>query len=109
MHAIGPIVHLGNDGDMRPIQLLSDWHVNEHSRLVHHRPSKLAFLIDYAPPPEGEYVKPSALSARLVHACNGTDLPPPETLRRLAKDAIHAFLLIADVCHPPTDPDQIPF
>ena len=109
MQAIGPVIRLDNDSDLRPIKLLTAWHVDERNRLVHHRPSKLAFLIDYIPPPEGEWVKPSGLSARLVHTCNGAVVPPPAKLRRLAKDALQVFLLTAEVCRKPTGPDDIPF
>ena len=109
MHAIAPVIRLDDDGDLRPIKLFKDWQVDEFARLVHHRPSKLAFLIDYITPPEGEWVKPSGLCARLVHACDGTDVPAAARLRRIAKDAIHAFVLIARVCQEPTGEDEIPF
>ena len=109
MHAIGPVIRLDNDNDLRPINLFNDWYVDELARLVHHRPSKLTFVIEYIPPSEGDWVKRSGLSAQLVHACGDTDVPPAATLRQIAKDAIHAFLFMADVCHEPTSLDEIPF
>jgi hypothetical protein len=109
MDTIGPVTRLADDSDMRPIKLLLDWVVDENDRTVFHRPSKLVFLIDYPPPAKGEWVRPSSLSARVVHVCDGGELPAPETLRLIGKDAIHAFVLSADACHEPIAGDDIPF
>ena len=108
MHAIGPIIRLNDDNDFRAINLFGDWDVNEQTRIVHHAPSKLTFLIDYKHPAEGSWVKPCDLTARLVHICDGHALPKGK-LHQIGKDAIHAFLLVADVCHKPTDDSEIPF
>ena len=109
MDAIGPTTRLAHDLDMRPIKLLRDWDVDEPAGTVFHRPSKLVFLIDYDPQVDGQPVKPSAVSARAVHVCDGGALPPEARLRQIGKDAIHAFVLLAEVCHEPTNPDDIPF
>jgi len=109
VHAIGPIIRLDHEADFRAINLFKDWGVDEQARTVHYWPGSLTFLIDYVSPPEGDWLKPMDLSAQLVHACNGTKVPNTARLRQIAKDAIHAFLLIADVCHKPTNEDEIPF
>ena len=118
MDAIGPVIRLENDsylGQINPFKLSEDWLVDEHNRLVYHEPSKLAFVIDYTPPAEGEWVKPSDLSARVVHTCGNGDVPAEAKLVRLAKDAIWAFVVMAEVCQKPIDPnlplneDEIPF
>jgi hypothetical protein len=109
MDAIGPVIRLADDMDLHPIKLLRDWQVNEDARTVFHGPSKLVFVIDYDPPPEGAWVRPSDLSAQMAHVCDGGKLPPPPVLQQIGKDAIHAFVLLADVCNPPTDSDEIPF
>jgi hypothetical protein len=48
--------------------------------------------------------------ARVVHVCNGAQLPAMHDLHRIGKDAILAFVIIADAFPPPPDhPDDIPF
>jgi hypothetical protein len=108
MHAIAPIIRLDSEDDFRPINLFKDWHVNETTRIVHHFPSKLTFVINYEHPAEGSWVKPCELTARLIHICDGRGRPINK-LRQIGKDAIHAFLLVADVCHKPFDDSEIPF
>jgi hypothetical protein len=68
-----------------------------------------SFLLDYVRPLGGKWVKPLGLSARLLHVCDGGDLPSLAALRQIGKDAICAFILSANVCHEPTSPDDIPF
>ena len=110
MDAISPVIRLADDHDMRGIAWLRDWDVDEARRTVFHAPSKLVFLIDYKPPGAGEWVRPSALSARVAHVCDGGQLPEAASLLRIGKDAIHAFVLTAEVCHKPADDDDgIPF
>jgi hypothetical protein len=109
MDALGPIIRLADDHDMRGIALLRDWDVDEGTHTVFHAPTKLLFVIDYDQPGEGEWVRPSALSARVAHVCDGGHLPEPTALQRVGKDAIHAFVLVAEVCQVPMNPDDIPF
>ena len=93
MDTINPIISLTDDNDLRPIMLLRDWCVDENARTVFHSPSNLLFSIYYDPPVDGEPVRPSALAARVAHVCDGHQLPAMETLERIGKDAIHAFIL----------------
>jgi hypothetical protein len=109
MDTISPTISLADDRDMRPIKLFRDWDVDENARTVFHRPRKLVFLIDYVAPLDGERVRPGAVTARVAHVCDGHQLPAMKTLRRIGKDAIHAFILCSGVCHDPRDEDDIPF
>jgi hypothetical protein len=93
MDTISPIISLTDDHDLRPIMLFRDWDVDENARTVFHSPSNLLFLIYYDPPEDGERVRPSAIAARVAHVCDGHQLPAMETLERIGKDAIHAFIL----------------
>jgi hypothetical protein len=114
MDALGPIIYLTDVQDLRPIRLFRDWAVDEYARTVLHRPSKLLFRID-CPSPDSDgapsaSVPLAALSARVVHVCNGAQLPAMHDLHRIGKDAILAFAIIADAFPPPPDhPDDIPF
>ena len=108
MQAIGPIIRLDNDDDFRPIMLFTDWDINEKTRIVHHVPTKLTFIIDYKPPTDEGWVKASDLTARLAHTCDGCT-PNMDQLCQIGKDAIHAFFLVAEACQKPTDDSQIPF
>jgi hypothetical protein len=109
MDAMSPAIRLAHDSDMRPIKLLRDWVVNEKDRTVFHRPSKLMFLIEYPPLAAGAPVRPSSLSARIAHVCDGHALPAPKKLHLIGKDAIHAFVISADVCSEPLKDADIPF
>jgi hypothetical protein len=109
MDTISPVISLTDDHDMRPIKLLSHWDVDGRNRTVFHRPSKLVFLIDYVQALNGERLRPSAVTARAAHVCDGRQLPAVKTLRRIGKDAIHAFILCSDVCSDPLDQEDIPF
>ena len=109
MDTVSPIISLSDDRDLRPIKLFRDWDVDENARTVFHRPRKLVFLIDYVAPLDGERVRPGGITARVAHVCDGHQLPTIETLQRIGKDAIHAFILSAAVCQDPSDPDDIPF
>ena len=109
MDALGPVIRLDDDNDMRPIKWLRDWVADEDHKTVFYRPGKLVFVIDHPPPRAGKWVQPSALSARLAHMCDSADMPALDEMRQLAKDAIHAFVLSADVCREPISYEDIPF
>jgi hypothetical protein len=109
MDALGPAIRLDNDSDMRPIKLFRDWVVDEKDRTVFHRPSKLLFVVDYPEPAGRQAVRPSSITARVAHVCAGGALPAHEKLRRIGKDAIHAFVASADACQEPLENDDIPF
>jgi hypothetical protein len=109
MDTVSPVISLSDDLDLRPIKLFRDWSVDEDARTVFYRPRKLAFSIDYDAPLGGGHVRPSAIKARVMHVCDGQRLPAMETLERVGKDAIHAFVLSADVCQERLDPGDIPF
>jgi hypothetical protein len=114
MDALGPVIYLNDVQDFRPIRLFRDWAVDEYARTVLHRPSKLLFRIDCPSPDNdgapGASLPLAALSARVVHVCNGAQLPAMHDLHRIGKDAILAFVIIADAFPPPPDhPDDIPF
>ena len=81
-----------NDEDLRPIRLFLHWHVHDETRIVHHIPSKLTFVIDYSPPAAQGWVKASELTARLAHVCDGNAPPPPDRVRRIAKTPYTPFL-----------------
>lgn len=117
MDAISPTFRLDHANDLRSI-FAGDWDVNEEDHMVSHRRYGLLFIIDYEP---AACVSPLALSATLRHVCTGKKMPAPELLRRIAKDAIHAFAAFTEVCHqavrpravlgtcPDDDHDLIPF
>jgi hypothetical protein len=70
-------------------------------------------------PDNGPPVPLAALSARVVHGCDGAPLPATNDLNRIGKDAIHVFLICSDLNldlaaqtvspRPPDHPDDMPF
>src|SRR5208337_3057639 len=83
--------------DLRPIVFGGDWRVDENHATVFHRPSKLLFRIDCPSVEEGARVPLAALSARILHVCDGAPLPATPELLRIGKDAIHVFVICADI------------
>ena len=75
MDAIAPTITLTRAEELRPIVFGDDWRVNENDATVFHRPSKLLFRIDCPSVEEGARVPLAALSARILHVCDGAQLP----------------------------------
>lgn len=92
MDAISSNIQLAHDHDMRPIRWLSDWHVDARRNFVFYRPLGLGFAVWNAVEATTEPA-PTHYAARLVHICDGGNVPEWEPLVQLGKDAIHAFML----------------
>src|SRR5271168_2704265 len=107
MDAISPTFRLDHANDLRGI-LYGDWHVDERDRTVFYHPRRLLFVIDYETPADAAFVGALDLSATLRHVCTGENMPPPDQLRQIAKDAIHAFVIFAEVCQKPVRPRGVP-
>jgi hypothetical protein len=97
MDIIGPKTYLAHEFELRAIRG-DHWVLENQQRLVFHALSGVMFFIEFADDADYEgAVKLTHITARAVHICDGKEMPEPDLMERLGKDAIHVFALLADL------------
>lgn len=103
MDAISPPIRLDDEYDLRAITLPRDWAVDVEGGAVLYRPRHLTFTIECPTPPLSGLPPRTGVVARLAHVGDGANVLPLDELRRIGKNAIHAFIMESPIYNPPDD------